>query len=531
MVEIADSTALSYHEETKYTPEGVASSQHELDWSKKPDLYKGYHQARKTDLTVYVPFVEGTISEALESFPLEPLDGPPFSLEHISRLLYFTNGVTRVIPHPGAPEPMMMRAAPSAGALYPTELYVVATDVSDIEAGVYNLQVKDHSLIRVWEGDFRETLAAACPGAGDAVRAAPFSIVMTALYWRSAWRYQERAYRRILLDSGHVLGNLVLYAPRVGLRAVPVGGFVDQSIEETLLIDSSEEGGLVVIPMLPTAGGEEPRTIVPLRSACVPAELAEPELGLMRGLQRASAITGLRPHLEDVSFADATGVPAAAGDQPRGASLEQRHSFTSGRTIVPSEPVELGASLERTIITRRSTRGFEAGPITLDDLARMLDFAYGDGGPSPSGPALFDRGLLETFVIAHDIDGLETGVHYFAPRSRELRLVRSGDARGAAHRFCLGQELARDAAAVIVHTTDLWRAVTLYGERAYRYVHLDAGQIGQRLNLAALRLGLGASGIGGFFDEQVNDLLALRAREAIVYVTTLGRPQAKGTWV
>ncbi len=83
--------------------------------------------------------------------------------------------------------------------------------------------------------------------------------------------------------------------------------------------------------------------------------------------------------------------------------------------------------------------------------------------------------------------------------------------------------MGRDAAAVIFHTADLKKAVDKYGDRVYRYLHLDAGHLGQRLNLAAIRLNLGVSGIGGFFDNQVNDILGIPIDEAVVYITTLGR--------
>jgi nitroreductase len=90
--------------------------------------------------------------------------------------------------------------------------------------------------------------------------------------------------------------------------------------------------------------------------------------------------------------------------------------------------------------------------------------------------------------------------------------------------LCLGQELGGDAAAVVFHTADLARAVRRQGERAYRYLHLDAGMLGERLDLAALAEGLGASGIGGFFDDQVTELLGIPAEQAVVYITTIGVP-------
>jgi SagB-type dehydrogenase family enzyme len=67
--------------------------------------------------------------------------------------------------------------------------------------------------------------------------------------------------------------------------------------------------------------------------------------------------------------------------------------------------------------------------------------------------------------------------------------------------------------------------VAKYGDRVYRYLHMDAGHLGQRLNLAAIHLGLGVSGIGGFFDNQVNEVLGIPTDEAVIYITTLGRPK------
>jgi SagB-type dehydrogenase family enzyme len=89
--------------------------------------------------------------------------------------------------------------------------------------------------------------------------------------------------------------------------------------------------------------------------------------------------------------------------------------------------------------------------------------------------------------------------------------------------LCLGQNLGRDAGVVLFHTADLQRAIGRYGDRAYRYLHMDSGHLGQRLNIAAVRLGIGVSGIAGFFDDQVNEILGIPGDEAVLYITTLGR--------
>ena len=82
-----------------------------------------------------------------------------------------------------------------------------------------------------------------------------------------------------------------------------------------------------------------------------------------------------------------------------------------------------------------------------------------------------------------------------------------------------------DCAFAVVHTFDLSAAVERLGDRAYRSAHLEAGLVGQRLNVAALQLGFGASGIGGFFDDCVNSLIGLGPRHAVAYITTIGVPE------
>ena len=127
-------------------------------------------------------------------------------------------------------------------------------------------------------------------------------------------------------------------------------------------------------------------------------------------------------------------------------------------------------------------------------------------------------------MVVSGVKGLEVGCYYYAPARQELRQVRFKNFRQELHYLCLGQDLGRDAAAVVIHTADLKAGVEKYGDRVYRYLHLDAGHMGQRLNLAATRLGIGVSGIAGFFDDQVNEMLGIPTDEAVIYITTLGQP-------
>ena len=187
-------------------------------------------------------------------------------------------------------------------------------------------------------------------------------------------------------------------------------------------------------------------------------------------------------------------------------------------------------NLENTILKRRSTRYYTGASLKLDELLALLDFTYQPHHYTDQGldgdPDYFDLSLIETFVAVSGVNGLEEGCYYYAPKAQELRQIRFKNFRRELHYLCLGQELGRDAGVLLFHTADLKQAVAKYGDRVYRYLHMDAGHLGQRLNLAAIQLRLGVSGIAGFFDDKVNEVLGIPADEAVLYITTLGRPRS-----
>ncbi len=512
------SIAEVYHQGTKYFEEEIGRHQ-QLDWSAQPVPFKEYQSEKRIDLTPYLPFSKSPFTGR----PLEPpaeQEGP-ITLGEISRLLYFTNGVTGIVQFP-AGQSLYLRAAPSAGGLYPTEIYVAVRDLPALPDGIYNFQVKDHSLVLVWEGNFWEDLSRHLFGQ-EAVSVSRLLFLFTGIYYRSAWRYRERAYRRILLDTGHVLGNLLCCAPLEGLEAHPIAGFYDDGLNRLLFLDEEQEGILAAVPM--TRPGEASRRN-PARPSPLIKEAAATDL--LRQIHLASRIPKMESGeliLPQIDYPEnqcpqpsptlLTRVPInwrEEGEAAQEEEAKEEETMTGGD--------ERG--IARTILMRRSTRAFSAEPFLADELGALLAYAYAGLSDLPHS-GLFDPTLLLTYVVVQRSVGIEPGVYYYAPGSHSLRPIRHGDFIPQTAHFCLGQELARDAAAVVIHTADLPRAIRLYGDRAYRYLHLDAGQIGERLNLAAIRLGLGASGIGGFYDDEVNALLGRPLEEIVVYVTTLGR--------
>jgi SagB-type dehydrogenase family enzyme len=499
-----------YHRQTKYHPATIGQGHH-FDGRNPPEQFKDYAGAPRYDLRPYLPANESESWDA--SSNLKDATGP-YSLPQLSRLLFATNGVTAMAL--AGEQPLYFRAAPSAGALYPTDLYVVTRGHADLPDGVYYYHVRDHALLEVYPKglapeELFKRLSTACMG-DPAVARARVAIVATAVFWRSSWRYGDRAYRRCLLDTGHVLGNLDIVAPRLGLGVTAVGGFVDAEVAELLAIPQEKEGVLAVLPLFELAAFEstEPGPAAQASNDVEPAANGNAILGI----HNASAI-------RRETAASAT----SPGDSGEDFLLNPKYAFATGTKLKPGE-ADLNEQIEIAILRRRSTRVLSGEPLKLRELADMLAFAYRPdlSLPAEQQPRYFDTSLLETFVVVNSVSDLEPGVYYFAPSFMELLNVRRGSVRREIHHLALGQELARDASVVIVHTADLEAATRKYGSRAYRYLHLDAGHIGQRLNVIATRLDLGVSGIGGFFDDEVNELLNIPERELCVYITCLGRP-------
>jgi SagB-type dehydrogenase family enzyme len=507
-----------FHEETKY----VAGRMDRFNaatpgWRAAPSPFKSYVTERAVDLVGYLPFDRHPFTGG--PLPAAPAPSGTPGVAEIARLLYFANGVTAILPLPDG-QRHYFRAAPSAGALYPTETYVAVRDVPGLPDGIYNHLVRDHALVPVWEGDCWDHLAR-YTGAHPAVDQARVVLLFTAIWGRSQWRYLERAYRRMLLDTGHVLGNAVCVAPRLGFGAFPVGGFIDAAINQLLLVDEADEAVLALLALPRLDAVDMERMGANTAWASPPSEGAPPDpaLDLSHQLHRASSV--LQPPdaeapVPDTEIADALERPYADADE-----------------VIPldHEWIEWDGGIESAILERRSARRFGRAPLPLEKLAAMLSFAY-QPAVAPAGARnalrqLFDPSLLFTYVLVHDVPPLEPGLYYYVPGRHELRRVRAGDFRREAHHFCLEQDLGRDAAAIVIHTTCLADALARHGDRAYRYLHLDAGHVGERLGLAAVALGVGASGIGGFYDNEVTQLIGAPDQDVVAYVTTLGSLPAR----
>ncbi len=164
--------------------------------------------------------------------------GEPLTLKEVSQLLWAAQGIT---------DPQGFRTAPSAGGLYPLELYLVASDVADLTSGVYRYEPDGHQLVKTMDGDRRAELAEVALGQVW-VNEGAVSIVFTGVYERTTGKYGERGIRYVHMEAGHTAQNLCLQATALGLGAVTVGAFHDEQLAKLLNLPADEQP-LYVIPV------------------------------------------------------------------------------------------------------------------------------------------------------------------------------------------------------------------------------------------------------------------------------------------
>ena len=154
----------------------------------------------------------------------------PLSLPEISQLLWAAQGITR----PGG-----YRTAPSAGALYPLEVYLISGDIDQLPAGVYRYHPEDHKLEQLIKGDVRRELSTAALNQ-EFVQDAPAVILISAVYERTTGKYGQRGIQYVHMEVGSVAENIYLQAQSLDLGTVFIGAFHDDQVRQVVALGKEE---------------------------------------------------------------------------------------------------------------------------------------------------------------------------------------------------------------------------------------------------------------------------------------------------
>jgi SagB-type dehydrogenase family enzyme len=246
-----------YHENTKLHRYAIVQVALSTDtFMKQPPIIEAATRAFKEYLhcpRVALPREEMTLSSRLDEVirtrrSIRDYSGEPMTLTELSKLLFYTNGITasyhftelvskrQMIQH--------LRAAPSGGALYPTEIYVAALNVDDLVPGLYHYNVLEHSLETLKEvANLVDRFPTAFPVHPEIVRVdrAALVLVLTTVFERTIAKYGPRGYRYVMQEAGHIAQNVYLVATACGLGAVALAGFFDDELNNWLDVDGVDE--------------------------------------------------------------------------------------------------------------------------------------------------------------------------------------------------------------------------------------------------------------------------------------------------
>ena len=205
---------------------------------------KGNIDKQEAVMKLPQPKTKGTVSveqaikqrRTVRAFMPRALD-----LNQLSQLLWAAHGITE--------NTGFKRAAPSAGALYPMDIYVVVgqNSVAQIEAGIYHYEPKGHLLSLVEKSDFRNAIVRASLSQAWMAKA-PISFIITAEYKRVTVKYGKRGVRYAMIEAGHIGQNLFLQAGALGFKAGIVGAFHDKELIDVMNIPPSHEP-LLIMPV------------------------------------------------------------------------------------------------------------------------------------------------------------------------------------------------------------------------------------------------------------------------------------------
>ena len=421
-----------YHSTTKHSYNSVRTNPNRLSWEDQPTTYKNYPDNYKK--------VKLDLEKQEDNF------------------LYHIAGLTAKKFYPSGE--YYLRINPSAGALYPNELYFQARGVEEIEDGVYHYEVSTASLTLLQSITPQEGLE---PYLGYTTAMKGYLFLVSAVYYRSSWKYKNRAFRYCLLDGGHLLGSIEA-AALLKQKAVEIRYNIDR---EKLNLMFGFEGREWML------------------SGCAMAEPMDEE--------KVAAIEFSLPYVEASGTFEANRIIEQAYHE----TMQLRECKKEHKTPKYSYNA---AKLQETIFTRRSQRGFQGGAITKGQFHYIMEAIH---QPIPSD---CDEDISVYAVVNRVLDmplGLYKGGAY----------MKYGDfARHAGYLSLEQYTLSMQGAVAFFLTSKA---------KNYQALYQKAGIIGHRLYLAALYLGIGCSGIGAYYDDEVNAFV--ENDEMVLYALAIGK--------
>ena len=421
-----------YHATTKHSYNSVRTNPNRLSWEDQPSTYKNY-------------------PEAYQKFKLN-LD------EREDNFLYHIAGLTAKKSYPSGE--YYLRINPSAGALYPNELYFQVRGVEGKRDGIYHYEVRSSSLTLLQEISEVEGIE---PYFGFKTAMRGYLFLVSAVYYRSSWKYKNRALRYCLLDAGHLLGSIEA-AALLNPHAVQMQYTIDKEKLNQMFGFEEREWFLAGAVMAVPIHGSEVTAI----------EFALPYVDASRSFEKNELIEQ--------------------------AYHETMVLESCKRQIKAPKFTYNTTKLQETLFTRRSQRGFHEGAITKGQFNYIMEMIH--------QPILSDCDEeVSIYVVVNRVLDMPLGLY------KGGTYLSYGDfARKAGYLSLEQYSLSQQGAVAFFLTSKA---------KNYQALYQKAGIIGQRLYVAAQYMQIGCSGIGAYYDDEVNEFVG--NDEMVLYALAIGK--------
>lgn len=494
-------SAQEYHRHSSYVRYEMGGGG--LDMGSQPDVFKSYPGLEAVSLPQVMTWPENNLSSLARERTQEQLSAG-LDLDRLARIVVLTHALTAKARYGGTE--FYYRSVASAGALYPFELYLAVRNVSGLSDGLYHHTVGIHALTRLRSGNV-------LPAVSDAIRsgteATPeLAFFLTSIFYRSSWKYRDRAYRYSLLDTGHLAENLSFALKAARLPFQPYYDFDDRKINALLAVDDTREVCLVLVCVgseRTSEGSDAPAIKDPPRSLPEASRVSvrEKTYPLIRQVHE-SAYDAARPAEPPSKMIDCLGLKPEP-DAKIPASLNWPEVMTYAQAV----------------FKRRSHRNFVPTRLSADTLWALLDLICSTPFSPPDGQIIAANSIA-VGVLAGNVEAMEPGFHMLDLDEKSISSVKAGAMMEKMAHVCLDQGWLANCAVHFVFLADLDSLGRALGPRGYRYAMLTAGRLGQRIYLGATAMRIGCCGIGAFYDNEAASVLGRPDSTTLLYLVAAG---------
>jgi SagB-type dehydrogenase family enzyme len=335
-----------------------------------------------------------------------------------------------------------------------------------------------------------------------------FSFIITGEFFNSSWKYRERAFRYILLDSGHLIENISRAVKALGRFFSIDYDFDDEKVSRFLSLDNTKE-----VPLACVNVGQDKHILKNLIEAG--PDLIGPKAEVKKRLSTAISYPLLQKiyDLSKVGFYDNG---ADSQNIQVGTAQPQK---TIDLSCFKYSPVKI--NYRDTVIRRRSKRNFIPKELDMNKAIALIRLAA-----SLFGSQRDDAGKVDPYlalgISCRNVSGLDDGFYLFSRDRLSLLLISKGQFQDNLSQVCLDQRWIANSALNFLFMANLASLEKNFGPRGYRHLLMQSGRIAQRIYLAATGLELGCCGVGALYDEEAQNLFDLNEESALFYVVSTG---------